>query len=88
MIASPTFFNCEQAAQYLNISQSWLYKLTSARQIPHYKPSPRVLYFTKEDLDGWVLSSRVKSASEIATEASQLGRKIFGNRKSRKASFA
>jgi excisionase family DNA binding protein len=36
---------------YLNISRSHLYKLTSASLIPHYKPSGKMLYFKKSELN-------------------------------------
>jgi excisionase family DNA binding protein len=36
---------------YLNISRSHLYKLTSASLIPHYKPGGKMLYFKKSELN-------------------------------------
>lgn len=49
--------NLVQAAQYLSISQSHLYKLTSQRKIPSHKPNGKYLYFFKEELDEWVRAS-------------------------------
>ena len=39
--------NFNEACQYLELSQSHLYKLTSAGSIPHYKPNGKKLYFKK-----------------------------------------
>ena len=50
---------------YLNISRSHLYKLTSASLIPHYKPSWKMLYFKKSEIDDWALRNRVKTNQEI-----------------------
>ncbi|MCX6160116.1 MAG: helix-turn-helix domain-containing protein [Ignavibacteriae bacterium] len=50
---------------YLNISRSHLYKLTSASLIPHYKPSGKMLYFKKSEIDDWALRNRVKTNQEI-----------------------
>ncbi len=59
----------QEAAAYLDISQSYLYKLTSTHQIPHYKPRGKRLYFLKADLSAYLLQNRVKPVDEIEMEA-------------------
>ncbi|OGU79390.1 MAG: hypothetical protein A2499_01295 [Stygiobacter sp. RIFOXYC12_FULL_38_8] len=49
--------NFVEAAQYLSISQSTLYKLTYQRKIPAHKPSGKLLYFFKHELDEWITKS-------------------------------
>ncbi|EGQ7695068.1 helix-turn-helix domain-containing protein [Vibrio vulnificus] len=49
------FLSAEETAQYTGLSVKYIYKLTHAKQIPHYKPS-RKLYFKRDDLDAWLLS--------------------------------
>ncbi len=46
--------NLNQAAQYLSISHSQLYKYTSQRKIPFHKPAGKYLYFFKRELDEWI----------------------------------
>ena len=46
--------NFNQAAQYLSISHSHLYKLTSMHKIPFHKPTGKYLYFFKSELDKWI----------------------------------
>ncbi len=46
--------NATETAQYLSISNSHLYKLTSQRKIPFHKPSGKYLYFYKHELDEWI----------------------------------
>lgn len=41
----------EEACSYMGISESLLYKLTAAKEVPHYKPRGKMLYFDKEELD-------------------------------------
>ncbi len=60
--------NFDEALKYLSCSKSYLYKLTSNNIIPHSKRGKR-LYFDKKSLDNWLLSSKVKSVSEIQEEA-------------------
>jgi excisionase family DNA binding protein len=50
--ASFQLMSCEEAAQYLNVSKSHIYRLTSLDRIPHYEPNGRKIYFNKGDLDG------------------------------------
>jgi excisionase family DNA binding protein len=50
--------NLKEAARYLNMSCSHLYKLTSAKEIPHYKPRGKQVYFEKRELDKWLLQNR------------------------------
>jgi len=57
--------NLNEAAQYLDISQSHLYKLTSTKRIPHFCPQGKKLYFNREELDQWLLSNRQSTNAQI-----------------------
>jgi excisionase family DNA binding protein len=69
-----------EAAQYLGVSKSPLYKYTHTRTLPFHKLGKRVIFYTKE-LDEWIKqnSFRVKTREEIEREASEYV--IFGVRK-------
>lgn len=58
-----------EAAKYMGVSKSWLYKLTSNRAIPYYKPSGKLLYFSLDELEQWLLSNRVATQDEISSKA-------------------
>ncbi len=68
-VQKPKPMTFDEAALYLGISKSHLYKLTSQGKIPHYKPYGRKIYFDKVSLDRWVYSKPVKSTSDIESEA-------------------
>ncbi|MGB5873537.1 MAG: helix-turn-helix domain-containing protein [Bacteroidota bacterium] len=55
----------EEAAEYLGVSKSYLYKLTSKSEIPHYKPNGKTIYFRREDLEKWALRRKVASREEV-----------------------
>ena len=61
--------NFNETCQYLELSQSHLYKLTSTGAIPHYKPNGKKIYFQREELDHWLLRNRMDSQDEIAQQA-------------------
>lgn len=63
--------NAQEAAIYTGLSESYLYKLTSAQEIPHFKPRGKMLYFNRIELDEWMQQNRVKSSHEIGKEAEQ-----------------
>jgi excisionase family DNA binding protein len=57
--------NFNEACQYLDISQSHLYKLTSTKQVPHFCPQGKRLYFKRTELDDWLQRNRKSAADEI-----------------------
>ena len=48
----------DEAARYMGISRSYLYKLTMTRKIPHYKPTGKVCYFDRRELEDFLRSGR------------------------------
>ena len=59
-----------ETAKYLGISQSYLYKLTMRGEIPHTKPTGKLCYFSRAELEQWLKkTNRVASAEEIAQRA-------------------
>lgn len=63
--------NFAEAAEYLEVSHSHLYKLTSVGGIPAYKPNGKKLYFNRKELDSWLLSNKQVSTSEIEDQANE-----------------
>ena len=61
--------NLKEAARYLNMSCSHLYKLTSAKEIPHYKPRGKQVYFERRELDKWLLQNRQTTKAEMEQAA-------------------
>lgn len=61
--------NFAEAAKYLELSHSHLYKLTSAGNIPFYKPNGKKLYFNRVELDEWLLRNRNNTQDEIEQQA-------------------
>ncbi len=64
-----TVLNLNEAAKYLDVSPSHLYKLTSTKQIPHFCPQGKKLYFKRSELDSWLQRNRQSSTEEIEAKA-------------------
>ena len=61
----------EEAAAYLGISKSTLYKLTHQHEIPFYRPNGKLIYFEKSELLKWMRQSRTMSETETKEAAAQ-----------------
>lgn len=59
----------QEAARYMGISLSYLYKLTMRQQIPHYKPSGKMCYFNRRELEQWLQTNRVSTTAETMQNA-------------------
>ncbi|MDO8996495.1 MAG: helix-turn-helix domain-containing protein [Sediminibacterium sp.] len=71
-IAQKEHLNLREAAQYLGVSLSYIYKKTSRREgIPFYRLGNKLIYFRRSELDAWLLSNRQNTQEEIALNAAQ-----------------
>ena len=59
----------DEAAKYMGVSKSYLYKLTMRQQIPHFKPMGKMCYFNRLELEQWLQSNRVATTTEIEQQA-------------------
>lgn len=59
----------DEAAKYMGVSKSYLYKLTMRHEIPHYKPRGKMCYFNRQELEQWLQRNRVVTADEIEAKA-------------------
>lgn len=66
-----TVLTFNEACIYMGVSESLLYKLTSAHEVPHYKPRGKMLYFNKEELDHWLLQNNMPTISTIEKAAKE-----------------
>ena len=42
-----------EAAEYMGLKKSYLYRLTHEKRIRHYKPNNKKIYFKVEDIIAW-----------------------------------
>jgi excisionase family DNA binding protein len=58
-------FNIEETAEYLKLSVSYLYKLCSRKEIPHFKSRGKILSFDRLQLDEWNRRNPVRTKGEV-----------------------
>lgn len=65
-----------EAAKYLGVSKSCLYKWTMSRQIPHYKsPSGKLCFFNRKEIEAWMQSFKVATNDELEQQALKRNKK-------------
>lgn len=72
------FLTIDEVADYLQISKSAVYKMTSAKEITVYKPNGKNIFILRDDLKKWIRRNPVLSYDELEQEANlrvfQLGK--------------
>lgn len=68
-LTSKEVLTLDEVAQFTGLSKSTIYKMTSGQKIPHYKPSGKLCYFNRLEIEEWLQSNRVSTTDEIAGKA-------------------
>jgi excisionase family DNA binding protein len=72
--------NFDEGCEYLDLSPSHVYKLTSTGGVPHYKPNGKKIYFKRAELDQWLLRNRTTTVDEIEAKAASFQIKNGGHK--------
>lgn len=62
------FLTIDEVSVYLSASKSYLYQLTSQKEIPFYCPTGKKIYFKKTEIEEWIISSKVEPISDMENE--------------------
>lgn len=74
LLSHKHILNIEELSVLTGMSKSNIYKLTSARTIPHYKKDEgsKVIYFKRREIEIWLTAHKVKTSTELEAEALNL----------------
>jgi len=59
------YLTVQEAADFLNLSKSLVYKLTREHKLPIYKPGGKNVYIERVELNNWIKQHRIMSQEEI-----------------------
>lgn len=59
----------EECALLTGFSKAHIYRMTSQRAIPFYKPFGGTIFFRKTEIENWLLQGRQATDSEIKSQA-------------------
>ena len=68
LLAAKNTLTLEDVSLLYGFSKSTIYKLTSAKAIPHYRRG-KVLFFDKGELDQWAKECRINTEAEAEAQA-------------------
>lgn len=65
LFAQKEVLTLEEVAQYTGLKKSYLYKLTAAKAIPHYKPNGKNCFFRRTELEEWLTTNPVATVADL-----------------------
>ncbi|WP_165021186.1 helix-turn-helix domain-containing protein [Dysgonomonas sp. ZJ279] len=69
LIGQKDVFTFDECCQYTGISKTYMYKLTCSNRVPHFKPHGKTIYFSKSEIDNWLLKNPIKTTEQLEQEA-------------------
>lgn len=69
--AAKEVLTLEEAALFMGISKSSLYKMTHRHGLPFFRPNGKLIYFEKAELLKWMRQNRNMSEAETKEAAAQ-----------------
>ena len=69
LLSQKTVLMVDECAAYTGYTKNHIYRLTSQRAIPFYKPMGGKIVFRKSEIDEWLLRNRQATATEIDSRA-------------------
>lgn len=71
-IGAKEVLTIDECAMFTGYSRNYLYRLTSQRAIPCYKPGGGKICFRKSEIERWMLSNRQATNAELNQVASTI----------------
>lgn len=69
LLAAKNVLTLSDVALLTNLSEGYLYTLTSKKLISHYKPNGRLLYFDRSEVEEWQKRNRITTVEEAEGNA-------------------
>ena len=77
--AAKDFLNIDEAAEYLQVSKSYVYKLTALREFTVYKPNGKNIFLLRDALNAWIKRNPYLSNKEIEEQANLIAYQLKQN---------
>ena len=59
----------EEGCEFTGLSRTYMYKLTHRNKVPFFKPHGKHIYFSREELEKWLMKNPVKTSEQKEQEA-------------------
>ena len=71
LLAAKNVLDIDDVVLLTGLSKGYIYKLTCKKEIPYYKPNGKLIYFDRQEVEGWMKQNRVNSVVEAEQQASK-----------------
>lgn len=71
LLAAKNVLDIDDVVLLTGLSKGYIYKLTCKKEIPYYKPNGKLIYFDRQEVEGWMKQNRVNSVVETEQQASK-----------------
>lgn len=71
LLAAKNVLDVDDVVALTGLSKGFVYKLTCRKEIPHYKPNGKLLYFDRQEIESWMKQNRVNTMEEAEQTASK-----------------
>lgn len=69
LLLQKDIFTISEVCSYTGFEKSYIYKLTSARKIPHFKsPGGKNVFFKRNEINDWLTQNRIKTVDQLDFE--------------------
>lgn len=72
LLTTKEVLTTEEVARYTGVSVATVYKWTMDKEIPHYKPRGRYIYYNRKEIEEWLQRGRVATTTEINDRANRM----------------
>ena len=69
MVGTKEGLTRDECSAFTGYAKNHLYRLTSQRAIPFYKPMGGTIFFRKSEIEDWLLQNRQATEAEINSKA-------------------
>lgn len=71
LLAAKNVLDIDDVVLLTGLSKGYIYKMTCKKEIPYYKPNGKLIYFDRQEVEGWMKQNRVNSVVEAEQQASK-----------------
>lgn len=68
-LAAKNVLTLDDVCVLTGLKKSYLYQLTSRREIPYYRPNGKLVYFDRKEVEAWQRRNRVNTRDEAESMA-------------------
>ena len=68
-LAAKQVLDLSDVSELTGMCKGTIYRLTSEKKIPHYKPTAKLLYFDRNEIEAWMKQNRVSTQTEAESMA-------------------